>query len=177
MIFDEFWQKYWKNNVLTKTNRTSFIFGVFFKSWRLIPGGEKSSPINFASFRTLKSVKRPKQIDCLKKYRIFLFFSGWMHLENEMNANGLKRDLDSVWAQSRHPGGLKIWFLVEFVRNFEAQLFRPSGISNSMILNDFWQTFWNNWKFDGTHRFLEAHTWGGKNLPLSISHRFPPSKA
>ena len=38
---------------------------------------------------------------------------------------------------------------MEFVWNFEAQLFRPSGISNSMIFDDFWQKVLKNENFQG----------------------------
>ena len=88
---------------------------------------------------------------------------------------GQSSNLDSVWAQSRHPGGLKIWFLVEFVRNFEAQLSRPSGISNSMIFNDFGEKFHKNDLFDETFGFwglfdeLEPHTRGGKYPPTHFA--------
>ena len=90
-------------------------------------------------------------------------------------------DLDSVWAQSRHPGGLKIRFLVEFARNFEAQLSRPSGISNSMVFDDSCKKLQKNDFSDETVGVLdvfgdlEGHT-RGKKYPPGYFAQFPTLK-
>ena len=62
-------------------------------------------------------------------------------------------DLDSVWAQSRHPEGLQRWHF--FCKNplAEAQLSRPSKRSNSMILGDFCQMFQKHDFFNETFEF------------------------
>ena len=79
-------------------------------------------------------------------------------IRNEVPQHGRKNmifDLDSVWAQSRHPGGLKIWCLVEFVRNFEANTNFDETIIEQIEKVLFFDVFGE----------LDAHTRGGKYSP------------